>query len=114
MSYEDDDDEEVEFDFENEALGLHLNTKSIISNTKRDFTKFIEPDDEEIDANLNIIQQPKQQENITFDINVNRPTYMVADSVSYYNLGSLFVLLYAHVSEGISIPSVFDKSNQSM
>ncbi len=49
-----------------------------------------------------------------FDIDVNRPSLVVTDSVSYYNLGSLVVLLYGHVTEGIKTPSIFDKDNQRM
>jgi len=36
-----------------------------------------------------------------------RPGFQVTDNTSYYNLGSLYVLLYAHVKEGVSIPALF-------
>jgi hypothetical protein len=48
------------------------------------------------------------------DIDVNRPSLVVTDSVSYYNLGALCVLLYGHVTEGIKTPSIFDAENQTM
>lgn len=48
------------------------------------------------------------------DVTHQRPGYQIVDNVSYYNLGALVVLLYANVSEGISIPAVFDAEKQSM
>jgi hypothetical protein len=36
-----------------------------------------------------------------------RPGFQVTDNTSYYNLSSLYVLLYAHVKEGVPIPALF-------
>lgn len=49
-----------------------------------------------------------------FNVDTNRPSLTVTDSVSFYNLGALIVLLYGHVTEGIKVPSIFDKEKQSM
>lgn len=48
------------------------------------------------------------------DVHLNRPEYVVTDAVSDYNLGSLMVLLYAHVTEGISTPVIFDGARQRL
>lgn len=48
------------------------------------------------------------------DNTINRPSYIVTDAVSYYNQGALLVLLFAHVTEGISIPAIFDGAKQQM
>jgi hypothetical protein len=36
-----------------------------------------------------------------------RPGFQVTDNTSYYNLGCLYVLLYAHVKEGHPMPALF-------
>ena len=41
-----------------------------------------------------------------------RPGFQVTDNTSYYNLASLYVLLYAHVKEGVSIPALFSASTK--
>lgn len=41
-----------------------------------------------------------------------RPGFQVTDNTSYYNLASLYVLLYAHVKEGVSIPALFSVSTK--
>jgi len=44
----------------------------------------------------------------------NHPSYTVVDNTSHYNFGSMIVLLYGHVTEGIAIPSIFDRQKQSL
>ncbi len=48
------------------------------------------------------------------DINAVRPEHTVVDSVSYYNQLGLWTLMYGHVTQGVSVPAVFDAKNQKM
>lgn len=41
------------------------------------------------------------------DMPAARTAYVVRDNTSYYLLGSLFVVIYAHVTEGRSAASLF-------
>lgn len=52
--------------------------------------------------------------NTTIDINTNRPAYETIDSVKYYEIGAMFTLIYAHVTEGIGVPCLFNNENQSL
>ena len=105
----DDDDLDMGDDFD--ALPRH-----------DDFSNFLPHDDE--DAKFKKPAAPSRQPPppparlVPFepkcDVTQQRPGYQVVDNTSYYNLGGLVVLLYAHASEGISIPAVFDAEKQSM
>lgn len=44
------------------------------------------------------------------DDTVLRPGFQVTQGVSYYNLVSLYILYYAHVTEGVPIPAIFSPS----
>ena len=72
----------------------------------------------QIDPDANLFEPeevvlPLLKQNV-FDASINRPSLTVIDSVSYYNLGALCVLLYGHVTEGIKTPSIFDKEKQTL
>lgn len=43
-----------------------------------------------------------------------RPGFQVTQGVSYYNWVSLYVLYYAHVTEGVPIPSIFSSSTTTL
>lgn len=54
------------------------------------------------------------QQNLEAEIqNIVRPGFEATENTSYYNLGALFVLLYAHVKEGVSVPALFTTDNVS-
>ena len=59
-------------------------------------------------------QQQQQAPGMQHNPQLFRPGYVVTDNVSYYNLVALMTLLHAHSTEGISIPVVFDKNDQSL
>ena len=72
-----------------------------------------------IDADANVFEPELPHPSLllkdsTFDPSINRPSLTVIDSVSYYNLGALCVLIYGHVTEGIKTPSIFDKEKQTL
>lgn len=48
------------------------------------------------------------------DVNAVRPEHAVIDAISYYNQVGLWTLMYAHVTQGIAVPAVFDAKNQKM
>jgi hypothetical protein len=47
------------------------------------------------------------------DSNAVRPEYAVVDNVSYYNLVSMWTLMYAQVTQGIVVPPVLTLGNAS-
>lgn len=54
------------------------------------------------------------QQNLELEIqNIVRPGFEATENTSYYNLGALFVLLYAHVKEGVSVPALFTTDSVS-
>lgn len=108
MSVEEEDDDEMQFEEEEELfLGYDQFSK------KRIKEEVIDDDDQEAVPQPAIRPTPS---NLFPNLNVdtNRPSLTVTDSVSFYNLGALIVLLYGHVTEGIKVPSIFDKEKQSM
>jgi hypothetical protein len=46
------------------------------------------------------------------DANAVRPEYAVVDNVSYYNLVSLWTLMYAQVTQGIVVPPVLTMGSE--
>ena len=48
------------------------------------------------------------------NVNAVRPEHAVVDSVSYYNHVGLWTLMYAHVTQGVSTPAIFDAKAQRM
>ena len=117
-----DDDDDDNVGDEAGGCGLDMNNYT----KKRNFSSMVfEKEAEEAFADSNqpiVAQKPHRAEervapvlnSAVCDPTVNRPEYEVTNSVSYYNLGSLFVLLYAHVTEGTAVPVVFDRANQTM
>jgi hypothetical protein len=51
---------------------------------------------------------------LAHNVALSRPAYVATDAVSDYNLGALMVLIYAHVTEGISTPVIFDGARQRL
>ncbi len=68
---------------------------------------------DEYDDDENDEQQQQLTVTATIDTSINRPGYNVVDGTNFYNLGSLFVLFYAHVKEGISIPAIFQANSEN-
>lgn len=77
---EDDDDNNERDDYEEEGV---------------DFIEYVNVKEE-------TQQQSQQQQPV-----ISRPGFQVTDNTSYYNLASLYVILYAHVKEGHPMPSLF-------
>lgn len=114
-------DEEDDFDFLNNDDDDGNDYKPSTASTRNFADAMMLDVDDELDDRMpeqTLSQQHPQSIVNAFDpncdIDVNRPEYVVTDSVAYYNQAALMTLLYAHVTEGISIPAIFDKDRQSM
>lgn len=59
---------------------------------------------EEKDHTYNTKKRTHEEEEIR---NIVRPGFEATENTSYYNLASLYVLIYAHIKEGVSVPSLF-------
>jgi hypothetical protein len=67
---------------------------------------------EEEDEGINLLEEkdynPKKRSHEEEEIrNIVRPGFEATENTSYYNLASLYVLIYAHIKEGVSVPSLF-------
>jgi len=66
---------------------------------------------EEIEQGLDLLEDkdynPKKRPVEEEIENIVRPGFEATENTSYYNLASLYILLYAHVKEGVSVPSLF-------
>lgn len=77
-------------------------------------------DDEDDDEGVDLFEEKEEQEPPSSkrhkkeedEEKIVRPGFQVTDNTSYYNLASLYVLLYAHVKEGVSIPALFSASTK--
>jgi len=101
-------------DFDNDDDNDEEPEEGNLSSRRSDFARSFFPESEPP-------AKKKQQQEPRFvpfdpncDVTQQRPGYQIVDNVSYYNLWALGVLLYANVSEGVSIPAVFDAEKQSM
>lgn len=66
----------------------------------------------EEDEGINLLEEkdynPKKRTHEEEEIrNIVRPGFEATENTSYYNLASLYVLIYAHIKEGVSVPSLF-------
>jgi hypothetical protein len=66
---------------------------------------------EEIEEGLDLLEDkdynPKKRAIEEEIETIVRPGFEATENTSYYNLASLYILLYAHVKEGVSVPSLF-------
>ncbi len=100
--------------------------ESIAQQKAIDFSKVMLEDEDDDDPEMQLQQQQQQQQQSglsasldhfnpnTIDVTVNRPAYDTTDSVAYFEIGAMYTLLYAHVTEGISVPCLFNAENQSL
>jgi hypothetical protein len=72
--------------------------------------------DEGIDllADSDILATTTKREREEVDIqNIVRPGFEATENSSYYNLAALYILLYAHIKEGVPVPALFSKDNHA-
>lgn len=82
---DDNDDDEYYHDDEREEEGV-------------DFLEYVTVKQENPLPPSHVTEQPPT---------ILRPGFQVTDNTSYYNLGCLYVILYAHVKEGHPMPALF-------
>lgn len=92
---------------------------AVIHEKPVDFSKMMLEEDEELEEKIRLEELKQQQQQrsglsasidqfTAIDVNVNRPAYDTTNSVSYYELGAMYTLLYAHITEGTPIPCMFN------
>jgi hypothetical protein len=45
--------------------------------------------------------------------NIVRPGFEATENSSYYNLAALYILLYAHIKEGVPVPALFSQDTNN-
>lgn len=45
--------------------------------------------------------------------NIVRPGFEATENSSYYNLAALYILLYAHIKEGVPVPALFSQNTNN-
>lgn len=79
-----------------------------------------EEDDEKemiIEEGIDLLENTemtKKREREQVDIqNIVRPGFEATENSSYYNLAALYVLLHAHITEGVSVPALFSQDTNN-
>lgn len=99
---DDDDNDDNDNDYESNRIGGF-----------DDFVAIFDGYDVDSSATILNEQQQRLKQFVPFESDriataQQRPEQVVRDRVAYYSLGSLITSLYAHVTEGVKMPTQFD------